>query len=136
MFAVDTNVVASLLLKGPFTEPARALYAADPDWRSEAFLMTELANVLATQIRLRGMPLPDALGLLARCDALMAEGLFEVRHEDALTLAAHFGVSAYDSRHLVLAQRLRTRLVTEDARLRQKAPELTCSLAEALTRAG
>lgn len=49
MLVVDTNIVASLLLKGPFTEQALALYPGDPDWSSEVFLMTELANVLATQ---------------------------------------------------------------------------------------
>jgi predicted nucleic acid-binding protein len=43
-------------------------------------------------------------------------------------------VSAYDARYLVVAQRLQTRLVTEDAKLRSKAPDLTCSLAEELAR--
>ena len=96
--------------------------------------MTELANVLATQIKLRDMPLPDAVNLLARGAALMAEGLVEIAHEAALTLAAQRDVSVYDSRYLVVAQRLQTRLVTEDAKLRKKAPDLTCSLAEALVR--
>ena len=132
MVVVDTNIVASLLLKGPFTEQALALYAADPDWRSEAFVMTELANVLATQIKLRDMPLPDAVNLLSRGAALMAEGLVEIPHEAALTMAAQRDVSAYDSRYLVVAQRLQTRLVTEDAKLRKKAPDLTCSIADAL----
>jgi predicted nucleic acid-binding protein len=66
---VDTNVLASLLLAGPFTESARALHAADAEWRSEAFLMTEFANVLATQIRLRGLSLADALDLLGSAGA-------------------------------------------------------------------
>lgn len=132
MLVVDTNIVASLLLQGPFTEQALALYAADPDWRSEAFVMTEWANVLATQIRLRELPLPDALDLLARGAVLLAEGLVEIPHEAALALAAQRDVSAYDARCLVVAQRLQTRLITEDAKLRRKAPDLTCSLAEAL----
>jgi predicted nucleic acid-binding protein len=134
MLVVDTNLVISLLLSGPFTGQARTLYATDPDWRSDVFLMTELANVLATQIRLRDMPLPDAMELLSRASALMADGLVAVLHEDALTLAAQRGVSAYDARYLALAQRLQARLVTEDARLRRKAPDLTCSTAEALDR--
>jgi predicted nucleic acid-binding protein len=62
----------------------------------------------------------------------MTEGLLEIRHEDALTLAAQRDVSAYDSRYLVVAQRLQTRLITEDAKLRKKAPDLTCSIADAL----
>ena len=134
MFVVDTNVLASLLLDGPFTGPARALLASDPDWRSEAFAMVELANVLATQVRLRDMPLPDALKLLARGAAVMEEGLVEITHAAALALASERGVSAYDARYLVVAQAMQTRLVTEDVKLRKKAPELTCSIAEALTR--
>lgn len=86
MLVVDTRIVASVLLKGPFSEQALALYAANPDWRSEAFVMTELANVLATQIKLRDMPPPDAQGLLASGAALMAEGLVAMPHEAALTL--------------------------------------------------
>ena len=134
MFVVDTNVLASLLLDGPFTAPARALLASDPDWRSEAFVMVELANVLATQVRLRDMPLPDALDLLARGAAVMDEGLVEIDHAAALALASKRGVSAYDARYLVVAQAMQSRLVTEDAKLRRAAPDLTCSLAEALAR--
>lgn len=132
MFVVDTNVLASLLLNGTFTASARALHAADSGWKSEAFVMTELANVLATQVKLRAMPLTDALDLLARGSAVMMGGLVEISHSAALSLAAERDVSAYDARYLVVAQRLQTRLVTEDAKLRRAAPELTCSLAEAL----
>lgn len=132
MVVVDTNVLVSVLVRGPFTEQARALYAADPDWHSDAFVMIELANVLATQIKQRDMPLAHALDLLNRGGAVMEQGLVEVAHADALTLATQRGVSAYDARYLVVAQRLQTRLVTEDARLRNSAPDLTCSIATAL----
>ena len=132
MLVIDTNVLASLLLQGPFSQLARTLCAADPQWRSEAFVMTELANVLATQIRLRDMPLKDALDLLDHGTAVMADGLVEIDNSAALSLAAERKVSAYDARYLVVAQRLQTRLMTEDAKLRQKAPELTWSIAQAL----
>ncbi len=50
------------------------------------------------------------------------------------TRAAHrFGASAYDARFLAAAPKIRTRLVTEDGRLRAAAPALTRLLAEALT---
>ena len=132
MLVVDTNVLASLLLDGPFTGPARALLASDPDWRSAAFAMVELANVLATQVRRLDMPLPDALNLLAHAAAVMEDGLVEIDHAAALALASERGVSAYDARYLVVAQALQVRLVTEDVKLRKRAPELTCSIAEAI----
>lgn len=96
--------------------------------------MTESANVLASQAKLRDMPVPVALDLLTRADAVLADGLVQIPHEAALTLAAQRGVSAGDARCLAGAQRLQTRQVTEDAKLRGKAPDLTCSLAEALRR--
>lgn len=87
-----------------------------------------------SQVKLRDMPLPVALDLLTRADAVLADGLVQIPHEAALTLAAQRGVSAGDARCLAGAQRLQTRQVTEDAKLRGKAPDLTCSLAEALRR--
>jgi predicted nucleic acid-binding protein len=41
-------------------------------------------------------------------------------------------VSAYDARFLAVADTLGTKLVTEDAKLRAAAPDLTRSLAQAL----
>jgi predicted nucleic acid-binding protein len=57
-----------------------------------------------------------------------------VPHASALEAAQRFGVSACDARFLVAAEKLGTRLVTEDTRLRGAAPTLTESLEEALAR--
>ena len=132
MLVVDTNVLASLLLDGPFSEAAHALYGADPDWRSEGFVLVEFCNVLTTQIRLRELPVADAQGLLSQGTALFGQGLMVVDHAAALALAAQHGVSAYDARFLAVARSLKTRLVTEDARLRRAAAELTWSIDDAL----
>jgi predicted nucleic acid-binding protein len=51
-----------------------------------------------------------------------------------LSVAVRYRVTAYDARFLALAQQLGTPLVTEDAKLRLAAPNLTQSLAEALAR--
>src|SRR5438045_834021 len=50
----------------------------------------------------------------------------------ALRVAEQFGVSAYDARFLGAAQSFKTRLMTEDARLRKAAPALTISLSDVL----
>ena len=55
MVLVDTNVLAYLLLEGDRTASAQELYERDPDWRSEAFLMVEFSNVLATSIRTKAI---------------------------------------------------------------------------------
>lgn len=131
MVIVDTNVLAYLLIEGDRTPEAQALYAIDSEWRSEAFLLVELSNVLATYVRSEAMTRPQAETLLSEAERRM-RGLVNVPGTQALRLADRFGVSAYDARFLAAAQALGGKLVTEDTRLRAAAPGLTLSLAGAL----
>ncbi len=121
MLLVDTNVVAYLLIEGDHTKGAQKLHSRDSDWRSEAFLLVEFTNVLASSIAMKRMTLSLAGNFLARAVALFDGKLARIPH--ASVLAARF---------LALADQLGRRLVTEDAKLRAAAPALTQSLAEAL----
>ena len=134
MKVVDTNIVVNLLMQGPHSESARALYAEDHDWHSEPLLLIELTNVLATVMRKLDYPLMEAVATLEEAQRIMSPGLRRVADHDVLNAAAHFGVIGYDARFLVVARALGLPLVTEDAKLRRAAPDLTCSLAEALAR--
>ena len=131
MVVVDTNVLAYLLVEGDRTAQAQALYAGDPDWRSESFLLVEFSNMLATYVR--GGRLADraAKELLATAERTLT-GTINLPHSRALELAIEFGVSAYDARFLAAAQGLGARLVTEDTKLQQAAPALTQSLSQAI----
>ena len=131
MLAIDTNVLAYLLLEGDRTPQAQALYAHDPDWRSEAFVLVEFCNIVATYARRGALGVEAAAQLLASAERVIG-GLVNLPHARALALAAEFGVSAYDARFLGTAQALGTKLVTEDAKLRASAPQLTRSIAQAL----
>ena len=135
MKIVDTNIVVYLLLEGPYSEAARALHAMDSDWQSESFLMVEFVNVLTTAMRSARRPLAASLQTLAEAQHIMSTGLRSAEDRDVLNAAAHFGVSGYDARFLVVARALGEPLITEDAKLRRAAPDLTSSLAEALARA-
>lgn len=130
MVVVDTNVLAYLLLEGDRTSQAQALYARDADWRSEAFLLVEFSNMLATYVRGGRLDSGAAKELLADAERTLA-GTVNLPNSRALELATHYGVSAYDARFLAAAQGLGARLVTEDTKLRQAAPALTQSLAQA-----
>ncbi len=131
MVVVDTNVLAYLLIDGDRTANAQALYARDPDWRSEGFLLVEFSNILATYLRAGSLERGAAEGLLASAEQILS-GSLNLPHARALGIAAEFGVSAYDARFLGAARGLGTKLVTEDAKLRRAAPGLTQSLSQAL----
>jgi len=135
MFIVDTNVVVYLLIHGDHTAAAQKLHGRDPDWRSEAFLLVEFTNVLASSIATKRMTRTLAQDFLAKAIGLFNGRLARVAHPLVLAIAASYRVSAYDARFLALADQLGVRLVNEDTKLRTAAPALTQSLAEALERA-
>ena len=121
MIVVDTNVIAYLLIEGDRTADAQALRLADPDWRSEPFLLVEFSNLLATQVRAKAL------------SAALATWV-EVPHAEALSAALDRQVSAYDARFVACARRLSAPLVTEDSRLRAATPGSSMSIAEAVSR--
>jgi predicted nucleic acid-binding protein len=127
---VDTNILAYLLIDGDRTAAAQTLYERDPNWRSEAFLMVEFSNILATYVRVGAMTHKQGTGLLTRARALMP-ALESVQHGQGLDTATEYGISAYDARFIALAKQLRVKLVTEDTKLRAAVPAWTISLADA-----
>ena len=135
MILVDTNVVAYLLIDGDHTAAARELRARDPDWRSEAFLLVEFTNVLASSIASKRMTASMAADFLAAAAALFDGKLEQMPHASVLASALRHRISAYDARFLAFAEQVGTPLVTEDSRLRAAAPKLTQSINEALSAA-
>ena len=135
MVAIDCSTLAYLLLSAEYTPRARTLFELDADWHSDAFVLIEFTNVLATAMRIRGLPQPQAATALTKAQSVLESGLHLADHSDVLALAAQLKVSAYDARYLTTARNLGVRLVTEDTKLRKAAPRLTQSLADALTAA-
>jgi predicted nucleic acid-binding protein len=131
MLLVDTNVVAYLLIEGNHTEAAQQLRRRDPDWRSEAFLLVEFTNVLASSIATGRMTFGLAEDFLGKAVALFDGKLRSMPPASVLAAAVRHGVSAYDARFLALAEAIGLPIVTEDKKLRAAAPDLTQSLAEA-----
>jgi len=136
MQVVDTNIIAYLLLQGDRTAAARALFARDSDWRSDAFALVEFCNVLATMVRMRSLPAARAREALSKAEQILEPGLHPAAHGASLATAEQFGTSVYDARFLVVAQALGARLVTEDGKLRRAAPALTQSLSDSLRQLG
>jgi predicted nucleic acid-binding protein len=128
---VDTNILAYLLIEGDQTRDAQALWTRDADWKSEAFVLIEFSNILATYQRTGALTRAQAGALLTEAERRVPS-LVYLPHGRALRVAEQFAVSAYDARFLGAAQTLGEKLVTEDLRLRAAAPAITMSLADAL----
>jgi predicted nucleic acid-binding protein len=129
---VDTNIIAPLYLRSARSRAVAELFARDGIWRTEPLALIELSNVLISYERARYITAARARNCLDRAAAFLQPHLFRVSHQAALNAALRYRVTAYDGRFLALAQQLGTPLVTEDAKLRSAAPELTQSLIQAL----
>ena len=131
MVLVDTNIIAYLMIRGNRTAAAQQLYERDSDWCSEAFVMVEFSNVIATYVRTRALSQAQGTKLLAESQAHLST-LHSVVNTQALESAMQFGISAYDARFISLAKQLKMKLITEDVKLRVAVPALTMSLDDAL----
>ena len=132
MVVVDTNIAAYLLIEGVRNEEARALLKRDSEWHTEAFLFTELTNVLVTFLRSKSLTMPQCLEILDRAEETFGMNTHHIPHAIVLSTANEFRITAYDARFIALAKMLGRPLITEDVKLRNAAPKLTQSLNEAL----
>src|SRR4029450_14025905 len=98
MFIVDTNVVAYLLIHGDHTADAQKLHGRDPDWRSEAFLLVEFTNVLASSIAMKRMTIALAQNFLAKAIGLFDGKLARGYHSVVVAIAPPPSVGAHASR--------------------------------------
>lgn len=131
MILIDTNILVYLLIEGDCTEAVQALFERDPEWRSEAFLLIEFSNVIATYVRTQSLTRGQGRDLLVEAEKRMP-GLAYLPHAQALDVALEFGISAYDARFVGLAKQLGVKLITEDAKLRAAVPAWTRSLSQAI----
>lgn len=120
---LDASVGIKLVITEALSLPAHALLAHlvhDPAARFYVpdLFDIECANILWKYVQRSAYPLADAQLSLA---TLQAPGFHRIPvtalAADALTIAAGFGVSAYDACYLAASQRLAVPLITADSRL-------------------
>jgi predicted nucleic acid-binding protein len=130
MVLVDTNILAYLMIEGDRTTAAQLLFEQDSDWCSEAFVMVEFSNILATYIRTKALTQAQGIRLLSEANTLMST-LHNLANAQTLQTAIEYEISAYDARFISLAKHLKQKLVTEDMKLRAAVPSWNFSLADA-----
>jgi predicted nucleic acid-binding protein len=116
---VDASVLAAFIFQEPEAAEAEAQmrpYAL----AAPSLLSTEIANVAASKLRRQLAPAADLRARLDgfdfTCIALVPTPVAEV-----FSLAADYGLTAYDAAYLWLAGDLRAPLLTYDSRLAQAA---------------
>jgi predicted nucleic acid-binding protein len=120
VIVADTNLIAYLLVDGPFTKEARAVFEKDPDWAAPSFWRSEFRNVLVLSLRRGVMSFLDAMETMEDADLLMGGKSRDSASFRILRLAADSGCSAYDCEFVALAQDLGVPLVTSDRVLIEK----------------
>ena len=123
MIVVDTNLLAYAVLAGERSELAERVALRDSDWIAPGLWRHEMANVLATAMRARGLSMTEALYAFAAAERLVVDAEIEPGLADRLELAARGQVSAYDAEFVAVALRLDLPLVTADRRLAQAFPK-------------
>ena len=132
MIVVDVNIVVHLLTASGKHDQAKVLWEQSPPWCLPTLWRHEFLNVLATLCREGYVGREDATELWDRAIGLLAASEIEVDWAAAPRIALDHRISGYDAQYAVLAERLDTILVTEDARLRKAFPMRCQSLEEAV----
>jgi predicted nucleic acid-binding protein len=120
VIVADTNLIAYLLVDGPFTKEARAVYEKDPDWVAPSLWRSEFRNVLVMSSRRGIVSFTDAIAIMEDADLLMGGDDRDSASFRILRLAADSGCSAYDCEFVALALDLGVPLVTSDHALIEK----------------
>lgn len=136
MIVVDANVIAYAVIPGAKTTLALAAIERDADWVAPALWRSEFRNILATSVRTKRLVLRQALAAWEQARGLVAETTLDVDCEQVLRLSAQSGASAYDCEYVALARTLAIRLVTADAPLARRFPEVAIDLGRFVGEAG
>lgn len=130
MIVADANLVAYLLIPGPFTSEAERVLAKDPTWLAPVLWRSELASILIKHIRAGTLTVTGAEEHFEEAADLLRDGEFSVDHLEALRLAASAGCSTYDCEYVSGALRAGIPLVTFDKRLLAAFPHVAMSASQ------
>ena len=128
MIVADTNLIAYLLIDGPFTAAAEAVLDADPHWAAPVLWRSELSNVLTLYVRNGTVSVEGAVRHFRRALDLVGGNELPVDHAEVLRLAGSSRCSSYDCEFVLAAREAGVPLVTEDRRLLATFPQLTVSI--------
>ena len=123
MIVVDTNVIAYLLIPGPWTEAAEELLQAEPVWAAPPLWRSEFRNILAGYLRRGTLSFEQTLALQSTAESLLAGHETSVDSRAVLELVRGSNCTAYDCEFIALARQSGSVLYTLDAKLLTALPD-------------
>ena len=123
MIVADSNLIASCVLESTATESALNLRTADGEWYVPRLWRYEVANILATMIRVRGLPVETASSLFAALSQSLKAYERDPIPDDVFRLVADYGITGYDAQFVALAREMHCILYTQDTELLEKFPD-------------
>lgn len=128
MIVADTNLIAYLFIKGEFTHQAETIFKNDPDWVAPYLWRSEFRNILFLYLRKKIITTVEAKEIVLGAESLLKGKEFEIDSNSIIDLSAVCSLSAYDCEYVLLAQKLDTKLVTNDSKILKQFPQLTINL--------
>ena len=126
MIVADTNLIAYLLIAGPFSAAAQRVWDRDSHWISPLIWHSELLNVLATSVREGHMAKEKAQEVWAHAPAFIRDA--EVPPLEVLDLSISSRFATFDCFYVVLARKFNASLVTADKKLLQRFNDVAVSI--------
>ena len=123
MIVVDTNIIAYLLIPGPWTEAAEDLLQAEPVWAAPPLWRSEFRNILAGYLRRGTLSFEQTLALQSTAESLLAGHETSVDSRAVLELVRGSDCTAYDCEFVALARQSGSVLYTLDAKLLAAFPD-------------
>lgn len=123
MIVADTNLLFYLRIGGQHREAAEAVYARDPAWVMPILWRSEFRNALGNLLRIRALPLDQAILFAREAETWMAGREYPVMSHEVLSLAGRSGCSTYDCEFVALAGDLGVPLVTSDREILRAFPD-------------
>ena len=124
MIVADSNLIASCVLESSTTEAARHLRASDNEWYVPTLWRYEVTNILATMIRVRGLPSETAISIFDALSESLKPYERDPSADDVFALVSDYGITGYNAQFVALAQELHCTLYTQDKEILDKFPTL------------
>ena len=128
MIVVDTNIIAYLFLTSERSLLSERALTKDSEWTAPLIWRSELRNVLTHYMRKNIIKLEHAHRIMDGAMGLLRGREYEESSHEALRLASESDCSAYDCELIVVANYLKTPLITIDKQLLREFPSVAVAL--------